>query len=254
MAVPGCTNPNAANYNPAATDNDGSCIYLAKVGGVCYYFTEVDPTLITDQSFTLSYSLETGSWVFFHDYIPDFYIGTRGQLFTAKDSKIWKHNAGPHGVYYDGQPKSFFVDIVFNYGQEVILNSIQWLSEMLNSATSMAEFGTFTHITVWNNYQCTGRIPITEYNLTKAEGERKLMSEFSFNDLKDIVTNHSGEFMANIFGNLRPIDAALDQNMSWYEQADIQSNYFILRLEYDNVSDKVVSLHSADASVDQSFR
>lgn len=253
MAVLGCTNPSAVNYNSSATQDDGSCIFLAKVNNICYAFGEVTNAL-EDQSFTISYSLESNAWVFFHDYIPDFYIGTRKKLYATKDSKIYKTNAGPMGQFFSSSPSSFFIDIVYNYSQEVILESVQWFTELMDNLGQIDEFATFTHITVWNGQQCTGRLQIVDYVPMGILGERKTVAQFSFNELRDIVINRSGQFMTDIFANMVPISEALDPDQPWYEKRLLQSNYFIVRLEYDNVVSKTLSLHSTDALVTPTVR
>lgn len=241
----GCTNSSAANYDPSATENDGSCVFLAKVGDNCYYFQEFNPAQIVDNSFTLSFTVEGNEWVFYHDYLPDFYIPTRDKLYTLKDKAIWKHNSGPMGKFYDTDPHPFFIDVVFNYEQEVLLDSVQWFTELLSNLGTVDEFTTFTHITVWNSHQCTGRLAITDYIPYDLGGIRKTVSEFSYNELRDIVKDRSGEFVSDIFSNFRPIDAALDMNMPWYDKRFLQSNYFIVRLEYDNAVSKALSLHNS---------
>lgn len=253
MAILGCTNPNAVNYDPSATEDNGSCIFLTKVNGICYAFQEVAST--GDKSFTISYSLESHSWVFYHDYIPDFYIGTRKKLYVTKDSKVYKTNSGPPGLFFDQTtPSPFFIDVVLNYGQDVILDSIQWFSELMDNLGEVDEFATFTHITVWNGQQCTGRLAIKDYVPFDLLGERKTVSQFSFNELRDIVINRSGQFMTDIFSNMRPIDTALNPGMAWFDKGLLQSNYFIVRLEYDNVVAKTLSLHSVDAIVTPTVR
>lgn len=250
----GCTNPNANNYDPSATEGDGSCVFLTKIGSNCYYFLEVNPTLISNYSFTLSYSMESNDWVFFHDYIPDFYIGTRQKLYTLYNNTLWKHNSGPPGIYYTGSPLPFFVDVVFNYSHEVILDSIQWFTELLSNLGAVSEFATFTHITVWNSQQCTGKLAINEYIPYSLTGMRKTVSEFSFNELRDIVKDRSAQFMTDIFHNLRPIDAAIDADMPWYDKRFLQSNYFIVRLEYDNTNTNTLSLHDTAVTAQGTVR
>lgn len=250
----GCTNPNANNYNPSATQDNGSCVFLTKVGDVCYYFQGLAPDEIVDNSFTLSYSMENNTWVFFHDYIPDFYVGTRKKLFTLKGNDLWKHNSGAPGQFYAATPYPFFIDVVFNYDAEVILDSVQWFTELLSSLGAVNEFATFTHITVWNSHQCTGRLPILEYVPYSLTGMRKTVSEFSFNEFRDIVRDRSGDFVEDIFKNFRPIDAALDEGMPWYEKRFLQSNYFIVRLEYDNTNTNALSLHETAITAQQTVR
>jgi len=160
--IQGCTNPAASNYNPSANIDNGSCVYKNKIGSICYLFEDVALSQIVDKSYTLSWSIEGENWVFYHDYIPDFYFDTREKLFTLQNGGIWKHNKGPVGSYYDGI-KSFFVDVVFNGADEMTLNSINWVTQVLDQIGNTEESTTFTHITIWNSYQCSGRIAMADF-------------------------------------------------------------------------------------------
>ncbi len=249
MSKFGCTNPQAVNYDPSADQDDGSCTYLHLVQELCYAFQDYLGDDSRDQSFTVSYSVEGGAWVFYHDYFPDFYLTTRQQLFTLKNNSIYKHNAGAHGMFYKPTKDSFFVDVVFRFDSEVLLNSIQWLTKVLDAGGKILPFKTFTHITVWNDIQCTGRIELTNYMPLGLQGIAKNHSEFSFNDLRDIV-NTDDFFMKSIFENIKPEETLLDNNMPWYEKRYLQNKYFIVRLEFDNTLDNTVSLHTVDATTD----
>lgn len=251
----GCTNPEAINYNPLADQSDGSCTFLQSVGGVCYAFDEfASEDNVGDQSFTLSYSIESNAWVFYHDYVPDFYLTTRQQLYTLKNNSLWKHNKGAHGNFYKGTNEPFFIDIVFNFDTDVLLNSVQWITKVLNVESKVLEFSTFTHITVWNDRQCTGKIPITQFLPLKPDGVSKNLSEFSFNELLDIVKLDGEFFMKSIFENFRPDPDTLDSEMPWYDKKYLEGRHFIMRLEFDNTQDNTLSLHAVDATTDQTIR
>jgi hypothetical protein len=249
MNILGCTNPNAVNYDPLADQDDGSCTYLSSVQGVCYAFNDYQADSLRDQSFTISYSVEGNAWVFYHDYLPDFYIATRQQLFTLKNNLVWVHNNGPHGKFYKTTKDSFFIDVVFNFDSEVILNSVQWLTKVLDTAGKILPFKSFTHITVWNDIQCTGKQPLTNYVPLEPDGVNKHLSEFSCNELRDIVSV-DGFFLESIFENMIPGDGTLDPNMPWYEKRYMQNKYFVVRLELDNTLDTTLSLHQVDATTD----
>lgn len=247
----GCTNTKAVNYAPAATEDDGSCIYLVKEAGICYAFDEEVTT--RDESYTASYSFDGKNWVFFHDYVADFYFHTKENLFSLKDNKIYKHNSGLPGVYYTGVPKSFFVDAVFNDNAEMILNSIQWIAEVLNQQKEV-EFSTLTHITVWNNQQCSGRIAITDAVANMVYDRFKNKSIWNFDDFRDMVKTRGTNFLNDLFNNFDVITAEIDQDKPWFDQDLIHDNHFIVRFEFDNTSQKQVILHEAGVSVTKSPR
>jgi hypothetical protein len=249
----GCTNPAAVNYNPAATSDNGSCITLVKYNGVCYAFEEVDNTEIVDESFTLSYDFENKDWVIFHDYIPDMYFMTRNQLFSLKNGKIYIHNKGLPGVYYNNTPKPFFVDAVFRDQSAMTLESVQWLTEVFNNDQEN-EFSTLTHITIWNNQQCTGRIALNDIFSQLEYNVRKTQALWSFNDFRDALKQYGTKFLRNIFDNFAVDESAIDMNKPWFHRDLLQDNWFCIRFEFDNLSGKQLILHSADITASKAYR
>ena len=101
----GCTHPDATNYNPDATEDNQTCEFT--ISGRNF----IDYGDLIDTSFTLSYSIRGKGWVFFHDYLPDFYVHTREELWTIKNKRVYKHNSGPRGVYYTESPKPVFAGV-----------------------------------------------------------------------------------------------------------------------------------------------
>ncbi|MBI2283311.1 MAG: hypothetical protein HYU71_06360 [Bacteroidetes bacterium] len=244
--TPGCTNPAAANYNPAADTEDYSCIYLKRYDGTCYAFQDVPPSEIEDKSFTLSFSLEEMDWVMFHDYIPDFYFSTRNRLFNLKGNKIYKHNAGAPGVYHSSTPKSFFIDMVFADKQEMLLRSVEWITEVIGNNVE-TEMSTLTHITIWNAQQCTGRIALSSvFDQLQYSTHRKTQGKWSFNHIRDMVKTRGTTFLLDIFNNFAVISNSISQTKPWYEKALLSDNYFVIRFEFDNTSGKQIFFHGAD--------
>ena len=233
----GCTNPAAHNYNPSATEDDGSCIYVNRYNNACYRFEDA-PDQGTDRSFTMSFSFTDQGWVFFHDYLPDFYFHTKENLYNIKNNEIYKQNAGPAGVYHTPAVQPFFIDLVVKEQQDFMLNSVQWVSEVLENGKEK-EFNTITHITVWNTDQCSMRIPVTQLNSNNLKGV------WSFNDLFDYVKEKGTSFLEDIFNNFAVIPSAVDVLKPWWTKAQLTDKWCIIRLEFDNLSGNEFILHDA---------
>lgn len=246
----GCMNPKAANYNPAATIADDTCLFVRKIEGTCHLFRKAQDTV--QQSFTASYSLAVGDWTFFHDYIADDYITTRNKLLSVKNNSIFEHNIGPHGMYYDTTPKSFFVDVVVTEQKETILSALQWITEVLDATGKDREHVTFTHVTVWNNNQCTGRIAAaTAFKNLQYDHMRKTRGAWSFNSLRDIVKDNDTAFLFDLFGDYAVDSTKVDVNLPWYRKALLRDDHFVVRLEFDNVQDYNILLHQVGALMDK---
>lgn len=255
----GCTNPAAVNYNPAATENDGSCIYLVKVGEDCHQFEEADPV---DYSFTLSYEVSEDKWSFYHDYYPNYYFHTRNKIYNLLGKRIYEMNAGPRGVYHgNSTPYPFFFDAVFSGNESLVLNSVIWNSEVQSGGNTVADDDmpslyneTITAITVWNNYQCTGRIDLKEKTPLLESNNRNSELTWSFNDFRDIVKTQGAKFLDSLFENFKVTESAIDRNLPWYNKRLIEGMYFIVRFEFNNLNDKQITMYNVDLNASKSFR
>jgi hypothetical protein len=248
----GCNNPAAANYLAGATEGDLSCLYTKNVNGTCYLFREAQDSVRED--FTASYSLLAGDWVFFHGYTPDHYIVARDQLYTLKDNELYKHNAGAYGMYYKNTPEPFFIDIVVTNRKEEILAALQWVTEVLDANNKDKEHLTFTHVTVWNNYQCSGRVLLDNVfkDLSYAT-HRKSKGVWNFNDFRNVVTNNEESFLKDIFNDYSVDTTKISTTLPWYEKQLLMDDHFVIRLEYDNTQNYNIILHQHGAIMDKSM-
>lgn len=242
--ITGCTFPPATNYNPAADTEDYSCIYLFKANGQCHLFKDVQPEDIIDKSFTLSFSVAGNGWVFYHDYIPDFYLHTRENLFNIKNNVHYKNNDGPPGVYHGSTPKSFFIDVIFPADTDVLIEHINWVTEVLNQRSTDQMFSTLTHITIWNSYQYTGRIELSQlWESLQYKNIRRTKGEWSMNDFRDILKENAGDFLSDIFSNYSLDQTKVEPFPTWYGQAPLQDRWHCIRFEYDNTVSNTIMLH-----------
>jgi hypothetical protein len=253
--ITGCTHPAALNYNAAATVDDGSCAFVLRSdnGTVCHHFTDSPP--VEDRSFTLSWSLLGNSWVFYHDYLPDMYFHTRDQLYSVRDNRIYRHNDGAPGVYYEGAPKSFFIDIVFPDAHDFTLHTATWTTELLNSLGTERLFETLTHVSVWNSYQHSGRIPLSQvWEELHYTNIRRTRGEWSFNDFVNILREQPGDFVSSLFQNYALQQGAVDTEAAWYDKGQLQDRWVCLRLELDNTAGTTLLLHEANITALKSDR
>ena len=93
-------------------------------------------TYFEDNSWTLSYSLDTQSWASYHDYTPYGMVNTRNLLYSFNYDEVYKHNIPNKYAryYYDGgsQPTyASYVDAVFNVESDKtkLFSTINWISK-----------------------------------------------------------------------------------------------------------------------------
>jgi len=247
----GCTQLSANNYTSSADTWDYSCQYVLKVNGICYLFQDIQDRV--DNSFTLSFSAEGNNWVFFHDFLPDYYFHTREKLFNSRYIFQYIHNEGLYGHYHDQQfddgvsIKPFFIDVVFNAGQELILETVDWVSSVLADSSDASnvgsEWNTLTHISIWNSQQHTGRIALQDvFKDVQYQTSRNLDGQWSFNDFRNIVTTRGTQFIKDLFNDYA-LDPAMTSTKPWYEKELMQDKYMIVRFEFDNSDQKQLLLH-----------
>ena len=258
----GCTNPAAKNYNALATEDNGSCVYLVEMNGQCLEFSDA-PLLIKDKSFTLSFDTIDKHWTFFHDYYPDYYMHTRKGLYNLSNSKVYINNKGPRGLYHNrATTKPFFIDVLFANKETTTLNSINWISEVRAGGNKESDdnmpalYGQTIHaITIWNNYQCSGRVVLDNNNLELSPNFNNRNSEqvWNFNAFRNIA-KEDVQFLDDLFNDFKVIGSAVDTGLSWYKSQLMEGKYFIVRFEFTNIGDRQITIHDVDISVDISYR
>lgn len=282
----GCTSPTAKNYDASATEDDGSCIWLNNISGTCYEFTEVPEDDTVDNSFTVSMALEQDSlkpegWVYFHDYLPDAYVHTRDKLLNLKTNIPFYQSKGNKGIYhFNSTPKPFFIDVLFATNSAfneppsaryqhaykpypgMVLNSVNWVSEVRAGGNIIFDdnkralyLETVTAITIWNEYQTSGRIELTQGIAGLTQGNSRNSEEtWNFNNFRNVLDNLTDQFIQDIFHDYLMDETKLSPNLSWWQKRLIQGKYFIVRFEFDNNNNKQIMLHDMDADVSRSIR
>lgn len=231
-------------YDPVINSNDNP--YQGK--GVQFAFDKENYRVLFslrgEKNLTMSYDLVRKEWLCAHDYIPDGIFNTRNFMFSFKDKKIVKHNVPAipgivsKGKFYGTVYPSYF-DFIVNEepSKEKILSAISWLSRTLvNNVPKYDQ--TISHVTIWNEYGCTGRIELTSQPESIYEINDKNLrvtdNAWRFDDIIDRVKDHSQPFIGGVFDDYRPISSNIDNSLAWHESLKLRGRYFIIRLEYSN--------------------
>lgn len=212
-------------------------------------------SLKADLPFTVSYDMIKSEWASFHSYIPDLFVTTRKNIYSIKEVSLWKHNKGAAGTFYSTIYPSY-VDIVFNDEplREKVLASIEWVTRVFKNGINKPD-ETLTHITVWNDYFCSGKIEVKPQTLI-AEYDNKNAKQadrsWRYDDVTDKVINPELPFIDGISNDYNTITSNINLNLAWFEEQEMRGKYFNIRLEYSNFEDKTVSLRGFIANTKRS--
>lgn len=235
-----------------------------------------------EQSFTISYSPDLnqgdGGWLSFYDYICDILCNTRHNVVSFKEdftgeSNLYIHNIGnKKGVYYKEAltdvVKPFIVIPVFNLLQiskenngrylEKIFQSINWKTEVKNNIAKYLE--TFSSISIWNDYQCSGEIPL-DFSDELGEGNiRKVKEYWLFNDFRDILIHNNispndfSVFIKSLFEDYDIIESAIDTTKDDFEQKRFNSTHILVKLKYNNLTNSEISVIDVGANENLAIR
>lgn len=191
--------------------------------------------------FTLSYSIEAnngqGGWVSFHDYIPNVYLSNRTGLFGIDNSlkKVFNHNNNSvKSKYYNGVIRESYIDYVSNPNTEISKNveSVSWIT---NSEKNKVNYPkeTFTHIVVYNDTQCSGKVSIAllSSSVWYSKDVRNVEGSWNFNNFRDLVKNITLPIFDE-YGEV--ITSNIDTSKPWYNSSKFLSKYIIFRVITNN--------------------
>ena len=197
--------------------NETSCRDALQSGGTHYTFgydPEYECILITkhdgSEGVTFSYDIASGKFVSEHSYVPDFYFWDRNKMFSVKDGNIYKHNMeGGYTTYYGEAAPCTISFITHAPDTEVIRyvnSSMDTEVNVMNSANVPDVFNTedtVDHVTVWNDFQTSGRmvVEIEEQNkvdtsdTAKLEVSRRELLKWKFNNIQSREISRDANIM-----------------------------------------------------------
>lgn len=165
-----------------------------------------DPVYFCNRSWTISYHPGTKSWISFHSYIPNYYIGIGGLFYSGNNtvlnnqkSSIWIHNLihTSYQVFY-GKLEPYILEYPFVYKtQDEIAQNIKDYTTILeyynkNDFYEINDGVYFNKAVLYNNQQTSGILNL----YPKPKGELNFYLSYpKFNtSSKDIIYTKSDNF------------------------------------------------------------
>ena len=160
---------------------------------------------------------------------------------TSK-ANIYKHNNNAlKGLYYGKKFKSY-VDLIFNQNLEVskLYQSINWVTDTIESNGGNNRFKTITHIAIYNNNQCSGIINLKDNHFVLT---RNVQDEWNFNEFRDLVINPSNPILDD---NGEIIEENINNIKLWFDKSNFISKFIVVRLIIDNELNDSVYIHKVE--------
>lgn len=222
-----------------------------------------DTKYFTNKSWTLSYHPGTKSWISFHSYIPNYYVGLNGVFLTGKNgtlsnqkSSVWIHNL-VHTSYqrFYGKMEPYVLEYPFAFkAQDEILQNVKDYTTILeyynqNDFYEINDNVYFNKAILYNNQQCSGVLNL--YPKPKGRMHEYFKYPILKSDSKDIIfTKSDNYFNYNTFwdvvknpNNHHPLWVESTKNKSY--DKDLNNS----RFDYSTRSHQKTRLRAKDLKV-----
>lgn len=227
-----------------------------------------DKKLFEDKSWTISYDLKNRSWIGWHSYLPNYYIGTPNNLYSysnqAPKNALYKHHEGAFGNFY-GTQYTHIIEIV-SISNPILVRTWEDITLQINVKKYDDQIGDyvsihdtpFDKVVLYNSRQSSGLI-----NLIPKEDNSDYLSEqitdsednmiinnvegnWRFNNFRDNVIDYTKPLFTTTWDSIQneyPIDKVINQSVidylkDWYELESFRDKYLVIRLIYSNFVQK----------------
>ena len=247
---------------------------------------EVHDAIQHDNSWTLSYDLNSQKWVSWHSYLPSmyFYVANKFYSWLYGQTGIWKHNKVGHYQTYYGNLYPFIVDYISmsNPLQTRVFDAIQLICDAETYDSVRDEFTDvdtyfFNKVIAYNSRQCTGELNIKvknedlnqNYLMEQVDNTKsdeiiadKNEKTWSLNNLRDIRTDYSQPIFDSNPASKQPkyfIDkvlnvASMDFNKDWNELESLRDKYLAVRFIFDKFANIKLALNFSSENEKMSAR
>lgn len=240
--------------------------------------------VIADNSWTMSYSFKSQSWVSWHSYLPKTYLHTPNEFYSWEGGGIFQHNKlGHHQTFYN-RFNPFIVEYV-SLGQPT--NTKIWDAAYLLTQAYIydedfeefveSRFITFNKGMFYTSRQNTGVLNLIVKDSLEDEnylhtqvrdlgGDSIIVTkreiDWAVNHLRDNRIDHDAPMFSNNILD-RQVDyyidkvldsSTIDYNKDWTQLESIRNKYLIIRLIFDNFDDVKLLLNYSVENTVESFR
>ena len=236
---------------------------------------EVVDAIQHDNSWTLSFDLESKKWISWHSYLPNMYIYTADKFYSwvYGNNGIWRHNKIDNYQTFYGKLYPFIVDYI-SMSNPLITKIFDAIAVICNAEkynVGTEEFVDiddvfFNKIVAYNSRQCTGELDIKvkdkdldEYYLINQVDNKdsneiianKKERTWYLNNLRDVRINYQEPiFKSDALSKQDSyfIDKVLNMdsmsfNKSWEELESLRDKYLAVRFIFDKFADIKLSLN-----------
>ena len=221
-----------------------------------------DPNYFCNMSFTLSYWFETQSWISFHSYLPNYYVGSIDIFYSGIPGSNWQHNTtiNKYNNFY-GQIAPYILEIPYVYkSQDEIIQSVSDYSKV-NKVIDTKRFvqtdnNFFNKAWVYNDQQHSGELDLVpkpinslasymKYPIYNTDSKSILYAKsdnfYNYNGFWDIVNDYTQPIFTPSCVSLSFDKVLNTSNMNYtnrsYKKYPIRGKDARIRHILDNTSD-----------------
>jgi hypothetical protein len=240
-----------------------------------------DPTYFCNISWTLSYWFRSKSWVSFHSYLPNFYVGAINKFYSGRNDleELWRHNTaiGTYNTYY-GNIEPYILEYPYTYKfLDEIIQSVKDFTKV-NRITNAQVFVQsndvyFNKAIVYNDQQCSGQLNLVnkpknnlatyltypKYN-TSSRDILFVKSDnfYNYNGFWDIVKDYNNPFWkslcsTSLFDKVLD-DSNLDYTSRSFKKYPIRAKDTKIRHILDNRNDSRLTSQFIGAETAPSYK
>lgn len=219
---------------------DGISVINGRFAYQGYYIEPTDTRYFCNYSFTCSYCFKTNSWMSFHTYFPDFYVGDVRRFYSGNNSKsstLWEHSTSitKFNNFYD-KIHPYIIEYPYQYGyHDEIIQNFKDYSRVLkyNDFREYVETDDdyFNKMVIYSTQQSSGLLNL----VVKAKNNlfiNKKYPQYNIDSKSILVTKSNSYYNVN---TLWDMIKSVKQPV-WLKSCNSTSEYKVLNQDNHNYS------------------